>query len=86
MIFDKLYNIGTSEKRTEQNINEIEIRNLKETCIVLYISAHKLYIETGRYLGILRHDRICTRCSINEVEDEQHYLFTCPGMESKRKI
>ena len=23
---------------------------------------------------------------INEVEDEQHYLFTCPGMESKRKI
>lgn len=50
------------------------------------ISAHKLYIETGRYLGILRHDRICTRCSINEVEDEQHYLFTCPGMESKRKI
>ena len=86
MIFDKLYNIGTSEKRTEQNINEIEIRNLKETCIVLYISAHKLYIETGRYLGILRHDRICTRCSINEVEDEQHYLFACPGMESKRKI
>jgi hypothetical protein len=50
------------------------------------ISAHKLYIETGIYLGILRHDRICTRCSINEVEDEQHYLFTCPGMESKRKI
>ena len=52
----------------------------------VYISAHKLYIETGRYLGILRHDRICTQCSINEVEDEQHYLFTCPGMESKRKI
>ena len=50
------------------------------------ISAHKLYIETGRYLGILRHSRICTQCSINEVEDEQHYLFTCPGMESKRKI
>ena len=52
----------------------------------VYISAHKLYIETGRYLGILRYDRICTQCSINEVEDEQHYLFTCPGMESKRKI
>ena len=50
------------------------------------ISAHKLYIETGRYQGILRHDRICTRCSINEVEVEQHYLFTCLGMESKRKI
>jgi hypothetical protein len=40
------------------------------------ISAHKLYIETGRYQDILRHDRICTRCSINEVEVEQHYIFT----------
>lgn len=50
------------------------------------ISAHKLYIETGRYMGILRHDRICTQCPINEVEDEQHYLSTCSGMESKRKI
>jgi hypothetical protein len=57
------------------------------TCMTRFrISAHKLYIETGRYLGILRQDRICTRCSINEVEDEQHYLFTCPGMESNRKI
>ena len=50
------------------------------------ISAHKLYIETGRYQGILRHDIICTRCFINEVEDEQHYLVACSGMESKRKI
>ena len=41
------------------------------------ISAHKLAIETGRYKGIPRHDRICTRCTDNTVEDERHFLFSC---------
>jgi hypothetical protein len=42
------------------------------------ISAHKLAIETGRYKGIPRHDRICTRCTYNTVEgDQRHFLFSC---------
>ena len=36
-----------------------------------------LAIETGRYKGIPRHDRICTRCTDNTVEDERHFLFSC---------
>jgi hypothetical protein len=31
----------------------------------VYISAHKLYIETGRYLGILRHDQSLTKKMFN---------------------
>ena len=40
-------------------------------------SAHMLAIETGRYKGIPWHDRICTRCTDNTVEDERHFLFSC---------
>ena len=48
------------------------------------ISSHKLSIETGRYKGIPRHDRICTRCNENSVEDEVHFLCICQGMGIKR--
>ena len=48
------------------------------------MSAHKLAIETGRYKGIPRHNRICTRCSRNEIEDEAHFLFNCDGMINDR--
>ena len=49
------------------------------------ISAHRLAIETGRYKGIPRHDRLCTRCSEN-VEDELHFLFSCEGLKCQRDI
>ena len=47
-----------------------------------------LYIETGRYKNIRNADgtirklkpeeRICTLCTLNEVEDEIHFLLECP--------
>ena len=33
-------------------------------------------IETGRYNGIPRNQRICDICE--ELEDENHVIFTCP--------
>lgn len=36
----------------------------------------KLPVETGRYIGIQRHDRICPLCN-SGVGDEFHYLFIC---------
>ena len=35
-----------------------------------------LFIETGRYGGVERTDRICVMCKA-EVEDEHHFLFRC---------
>ena len=43
----------------------------------LRLSAHRLQIERGRYQGVLRHDRICLRCTSGEVDDEKHFLFSC---------
>ena len=38
-------------------------------------------IETGRYDKLSRFDRICPVCGLN-VEDEIHFLFDCPKMNS----
>jgi len=37
-----------------------------------------LEIETGRYYGITREQRICKQCYLNVIENEQHFLFDCP--------
>ena len=41
-------------------------------------SSHKLEIETGRWNNVSQNLRICENCTLNEVEDENHFLFECP--------
>jgi hypothetical protein len=61
----------------EKYLDKIKNFEQRRTLTRFRISAHKLAIETGRYKGIPRHDRICTRCTDNTVEDERHFLFSC---------
>ena len=44
----------------------------------LRCSDHKLAIEVGRRHGIPRIERICTKCNMNAVEDEYHFVLVCP--------
>jgi coenzyme F420-reducing hydrogenase alpha subunit len=39
----------------------------------LRTSSHRLQIELGRYQGVPRHNRVCTKCSSNVIEDELHF-------------
>jgi hypothetical protein len=48
------------------------------------ISAHNLNIEKGRYIGTKVEDRICNLCK-NNIEDEVHFLITCPLLEKFRE-
>ena len=48
------------------------------------VSAHKLRVEQARYQGILRQDRICLRCTSNDIEDESHFLFKCSKFTIER--
>ena len=54
-------------------------KNLVSYLNKLRISAHQLYVETGRYcnLFIPRENRFCFY-SKNFVEDEKHFLLDCP--------
>lgn len=41
-------------------------------------STHSLLIETGRYDGTPRTDRICKSCNMKQIESEYHFLLVCP--------
>jgi hypothetical protein len=47
------------------------------------ISAHKLEIEKGRYIGLKVEDRICQLCK-DDIEDEVHFLLQCPSLQKER--
>jgi hypothetical protein len=61
----------------EKYVDKIKNFEQRRTLTRSRISVHKLAVETGRHKGIPRHDRICTRCTNNTVEDERHFLFSC---------
>ena len=48
------------------------------------ISAHKLEIERGRYIGLQTEDRICKLCR-NNIEDEVHFLLECQALQTERQ-
>lgn len=42
----------------------------------MHLSSHNLFIESGRFYGIPRSERICTLCKL-EIEDEMHFILKC---------
>ena len=52
----------------------------------LRISAHRLKIETGRYIKLDRSERlkVCDKCSAGAVEDGQHFLIECSKFNEYR--
>ena len=48
------------------------------------LSCFKLNIECGRYKNIPRNDRLCVKCQLSIIEDENHVLFDCPYYNALR--
>ena len=42
-------------------------------------------IETGRWRGVAREDRICKECGKGEVEDVEHWLLRCETWKTHRE-
>ena len=45
-----------------------------------------LRIETGRWNGLKREERSCKQCTVEEVEDEEHFLLRCEGWRQEREM
>ena len=41
--------------------------------------------NTGRYEKLLYNERLCTLCSLNEVQDEYHLCIKCPSFDKDQK-
>jgi len=48
---------------------------LSDKAIKFRLGSHKLPIETGRWKGLERKDRVCSECKV--LGDEDHFLFDC---------
>ena len=45
-----------------------------------------MHVDIGRWVDIKREDRLCQVChSSRDVEDEQHFLFSCPAYSDVRQ-
>ena len=42
------------------------------------LSEHSLFIEVGRRQNIQRENRLCTLCDNKTIEDEFHFILSCP--------
>ena len=46
------------------------------------LSCFDLQVETGRYRGIPREERVCPICNV--LEDEEHVIFNCRAYDTIR--
>ena len=53
---------------------DVNDRRLRRILARLRGGTAALRIETGRWSGIRREERICNQCSIGEIEDVEHFL------------
>ena len=70
------YSTFKSEFENEQYLNVIDIPKIRFSLTRFRIGAHKLPVETGRYKGLVREERVCPHCNTG-LGDELHYLFVC---------
>ena len=45
----------------------------------------ELMVETSRWIGLKREDRICGRCGLREVENVEHFVLRCDGLVKRGK-
>ena len=53
----------------------------------LRISSHRLQIETGRFTRPRKtpvNERLCKLCNTVNVEDEEHFILSCPFYSNER--
>ena len=55
----------------ENYLDEIKNFKYRRSLTRLRLSNHSLRIETGRYVGEERHERVCQFCDKNVVENEK---------------
>ena len=63
---------------------EIDCKRQRHILAKLRGRTAELRIETGRWRGLERQERICKCCESGEVEDVEHLLMRCAHVKEKR--
>ena len=62
----------------ENYLNYISNTPYRITITKLRVSCHILNIEKGRHAKLNVEQRVCTKCNLNMIEDELHFIIMCP--------
>ena len=68
-------------------LHTVSINNAQLSQLMKFrLGIHHLHIESGRRTRpkTPRHERLCSRCTWNVVEDEYHFIFQCPAYQHIR--
>lgn len=80
----RTYRLLKQDFGMESYLEDIHDKSVRKCLSSFRISAHRLRIERGRYVGEKPEDRLCITC--NTIEDEIHFLCQCQNYENQRKI
>ena len=82
----RTYKNFKTEMRIEPYLNLGLPKKLYCSVARFRLSSHNLQIELGRHKRpfVQAEDRKCTKCNMNKVEDEEHYLMVCPMWDHYR--
>lgn len=80
-----MYSRFKHELDFENYLDFIPEKKYKIALTKFRLSSHDLAIERGRFENIQRSDRLCKYCNLGLVENEYHFLLTCPLYKDLRK-
>ena len=81
-----LYKTLQPEYRYAECLSSLRIFSNRRLLSRFGCACHGLHTDTGRWVETKREDRLCQVChSSKDVEDEQHFLFSCPAYSDVRQ-
>ena len=74
-----------SQYEHEPYIDILCVRKLRRNFAQLRSGTLPIEIDSGRYRGITKEQRLCPMCNTGEIENELHCLLKCPVLQDIRK-
>ena len=71
--------------RCEATCIDVESKGIRRMLTKLRGGTAELRVETGRWSGLRREERICKQCALGEVEDEAHFVLRCEALSEERR-
>ena len=88
--------VGSRSKLVEVIMRKLIEKECKARCVEVKCRRRRilaklrggtagLEVETGRWRGVSREERVCKNCQSEEVEDVQHLLMRCSSVADERE-
>ena len=68
-----------AEYEEESSCANVKMKSEKRVLIKLRGGTAPFQMETGRWYGLKREERVCKECDSGEVEDVVHWMIRCPA-------